>query len=80
MRKEGGGGEERKGLAWWGAGREGQEPLALVHLVLLHLAEWCTEGPLSDHKGNTWGLWAGRGKGLEGGRGWKTGDLSCRWG
>ena len=29
--------------------------MALVYLVLLHLAEWYTEGPLSDHKGNTVG-------------------------
>ena len=33
--------------------RGGQEPLALAHLVLLHLAEWCAEGPLRDLKGNT---------------------------
>ena len=33
----------------------GQEPLALVQLVLLHLAECCTEGPLNAHKGNTMG-------------------------
>ena len=32
---------------------DGQEPLALAHLVLLHLAEWCAEGPLRDLKGNT---------------------------
>ena len=35
--------------------RGGQEHLALVHLVLLHLAEWCTEGPLRDLKGYTLG-------------------------
>ena len=39
---------------------DGQEPLALAHLVLLHLAEWCAEGPLRDLKGNTEG-WCGLG-------------------
>ena len=29
----------------------GQEPLALVHLLLLHLAEQCTEGPLIAQRG-----------------------------
>ncbi len=47
--------EERIGLGWV-LERDGQEPLALVHLVLLHLAEWCTEGPLNAHKGNTNGM------------------------
>ena len=48
--------DRRKGLAWnWVLDRGGQEPLALVYLVLLHLAEWYTEGPLRDLKGNTVG-------------------------
>ncbi len=52
--------EERVGLGWV-LERDGQEPLALVHLVLLHLAEWCTEGPLNAHKGNTNGYGCGLG-------------------
>ena len=51
-----------RGKNWLGGVLDGggQEPLALVHLVLLHLAEWCTEGPLRDLKGNTEG-WCGLG-------------------
>ena len=49
--------EEGEGVAWiWVLERVGQEPLALMHLVLLHLAEQCIEGPLSDHKGITDGV------------------------
>ena len=44
-------------LAWIWI-ESGQEPLALVHLLLLHLAEQCTEGPLIAQKGYTegWGM------------------------
>ncbi len=41
--------EERIGLGWV-LERDGQEPLALVLLLLLHLAEHKTEGPLSAHR------------------------------
>ena len=53
-------GEEDGDKDWPGLGldRDGQEPLALAHLMLLHLAEWCAEGPLRDLKGNTEG-WCG---------------------
>ena len=45
--------ERDKDWPGWGLDRDGQEPLALAHLVLLHLAEWCAEGPLRDLKGYT---------------------------
>ena len=44
--------KDRQGLAWIWI-EIGREPLALVQLVLLHPAEYCTEGPLNAHKGNT---------------------------